>query len=445
MIFTFLKYIRPTWYFNLSRKNQTTVFPLYDSLPKEVKNSIDLDVDYFSEISRQRDASWQAFQRGYIGHGSILDINKEIPLVDEYRFVRKYHKSFWATYCLLMRLITFHNPFAEIKAWFQTKSVQHHNLFKEPITSDWEFFQSDLLQKKPKLSVIIPTLNRYTYLKEVLHDLEGQDYENFEVIVIDQSEPFAEVFYEQFELDIKVRYQEEKALWLARNTAIQLSEASYFLLFDDDSRVASDWISNHLKGLDLFNADISSGQSISKVGQELPPNYRYFRVSDLLDTGNVLIKRTVFETIGLFDQQFEKQRMGDGEFGLRAYLEGFLNISNPYATRLHLKVSIGGLRQMGSWDAFRSRRIFAPKPIPSVLYLYRKYFGLKLTVFELVKSLPPSVVPYQFKRNRQLLVLGVVVSILLIPLLFFQVLKSWFLASEKLKQGGLIKLLDKNS
>jgi GT2 family glycosyltransferase len=90
----------------------------------------------------------------------------------------------------------------------------------------------------------------------------------------------------------------------------------------------------------------------------VPQNYSFFRVSDQIDTGNVLIKRDVFQTIGLFDRQFEKQRMGDGEYGLRAYLEGFLNVSNPYAKRLHLKVGTGGLRQMGSWDGFRPKKFF---------------------------------------------------------------------------------------
>ena len=90
-------------------------------------------------------------------------------------------------------------------------------------------------------------------------------------------------------------------------------------------------------------------------------------MSDQLDTGNVLLKRGVFKKIGLFDRQYEKQRMGDGEYGLRAYLEGFLNISNPYAQRLHLKVGTGGLRQMGSWDGFRPKNWFGPRPVPSVL------------------------------------------------------------------------------
>ena len=151
-----------------------------------------------------------------------------------------------------------------------------------------------------------------------------------------------------------------------------------------------------------------------------------------------MIKREVFESVGLFDRQFEKQRMGDGEFGLRAYLYGFLYVSNPYATRLHLKVGTGGLRQMGTWDAFRSKKLFGPKPIPSVLYLFRNYFGSKLSVYALIKSLPPSMVHYKFKKNKAMLLIGGLLAILILPIIIYRVLKSWNLATIKLQQGTLI-------
>lgn len=101
---------------------------------------------------------------------------------------------------------------------------------------------------------------------------------------------------------------------------------------------------------------MSSGVSLSTVGAEIPENYSYFCWSSQLDTGNVLLKKDIFRKIGLFDRQFEKQRMGDGEYGLRAYLAGYKNISNPKAKRIHLKVSQGGLRvKGGSWDAWRPK------------------------------------------------------------------------------------------
>jgi GT2 family glycosyltransferase len=240
---------------------------------------------------------------------------------------------------------------------------------------------------------------------------------------------------------LKVIQQTEKALWLARNRAIQLAKGDYILLYDDDSRVDADWITQHIKTLDYFKADISSGVSISTEGGEVPAHYSFFHISSQLDTGNVLLKKEVFGKIGLFDRQFEKQRMGDGEYGLRSYLNGFLNVSNPYAKRLHLKVGSGGLREMGSWDGFRPKKWFSPRPIPSVLYLFRKYHGNKRAKLALLKTVPPSIIPYKFKRNKPMLLIGVFLSVFLLPVILIQVCKSWKLSSQKLKEGAKIEYL----
>jgi GT2 family glycosyltransferase len=177
------------------------------------------------------------------------------------------------------------------------------------------------------------------------------------------------------------------------------------------------------------------------VGDRVPENYNFFRRSDQLDTGNVMLKKSIFKAIGLFDRQFEKQRMGDGEFGLRAHVNGYLNISNPYAKRLHLKVGSGGLREMGSWDGFRPRKWLDPRPIPSVLYLYRLYFGDKKAKLELLKTVPKSIMPYRFKGNKLLMLLGAVITIFILPIIIFQVNKSWKLATDKIEEGPLIEAL----
>jgi len=179
--------------------------------------------------------------------------------------------------------------------------------------------------------------------------------------------------------------------------------------------------------------------SISVVGDKVPQNYSFFRRSDQLDTGNVLLKKSIFKNLGLFDRQFEKQRMGDGEFGLRAHINGFLNISNPYAKRLHLKVGSGGLREMGSWDGFRPKKWLDPRPIPSVLYFYRKYYGNYKSKLELLKTVPASLMPYRFKGNKLYMIIGAFLFIFIWPLIVFQVIKSWRLASRKLNEGSLIK------
>ena len=427
LLFSFQKYVQPIWYYHLNKSHWRY---------KDIGNATEAVIN---------SCIWENMQIG-------VDLSKKnmasktihtISGIEEnYCFLKRYFHPFWVWYVFFIRIVQFKNPIKEIRGIKKSASIQRKNIFRNNVNySDYSQYDSKLINSHVRISVIIPTLNRYSFLKDALIDLENQSYKNFDVIVVDQSEPFDPNFFKQFKLKIKVVHQEQRLLWLARNRAIKLSDSDYLLLFDDDSRVEADWIKNHLKCLDYFDADISSGFSISKIGAKVPSNYQYFRFADQLDTGNVMIRRSVFEKTGLFDEQFEKQRMGDGEFGLRSVLAGFNMISNPLAKRFHLKVESGGLREMGSWDAFRPKKWLAPRPIPSVLYLYRRYYGKELTFYALLKTIPLSIMPYRFKRNVILWPLFSLLGVLLLPLLLIQVVWSWKLASIKISEGPKIEYL----
>jgi glycosyltransferase involved in cell wall biosynthesis len=436
VLFHYLKYTSPVWYFNLKPTLDHAYFPTLAQLELDGV-ALEPDPAFTSEEARQRDLAYRAFQLGYINRSamgaqpSAVWQTPKLPTEDEYRFLWKNFSKVWVVYVLIIRLISLKNPVAEIAGFLKSKNatrkLYHRNPIKYP---DYPAFESKLVAAQPFVTVVIPTLNRYVYLKDVFRDLEKQTYKNFEVIVVDQTDPFDKSAYDGWQLDVKFWYQKDKALWRARNEAIQAAKGEYILLYDDDSLVEPDWIEQHLKTLDFFKADLSSGVSISTVGAKVPEHYSYFRWSDQLDTGNVLLKKEIFEKIGLFDTKFEKQRMGDGEYGLRAYLAGYRNISNPLAKRIHLKVGEGGLRQMGSWDGWRPKKFFGPRPVPSILYLFRKYHGNTAARWMLLKSLPPSIIPYQFKGNKILMVVGSFLSLLLAPVVLWQVWLSWKRSGE---------------
>ena len=438
-MFLFLKYLLPSDYFLLKRKTKGYIFPNLDSIPESVIQQLESETRYKTDIARDYDLSWQVIKKGFLDDVPTYTERKSIALHDEYVFVRRYFNKAWVLYTLLMRLITFNNPFKELTAFFRTASVKRSDTLDEPliVQPKNDKAENSFINNSPKISVIIPTLNRYSYLKDVLEGFEKQDYINFEVIVVDQSEPFQSNFYDTFNLDITVIYQKEKALWLARNTAIKQSKADIIALSEDDVRIQSNWLSAHLECLSKYNADISAGV-FYPLGKTIPKNRSYFTIASQFATGNAMLYKSVFKEVGLFDRQFEKQRMGDGEFGLRCFLKGFKNVSNPLASCVDVKASTGGLREMGSWDAFRTSSWFAPRPIPSVLYFFRSYFGNIAARYALLKYVPQSIMPYQFKQNKALTIVGVFVSLLLAPLIGYQVVKSWNLASKKLKEGPMI-------
>ncbi len=447
-LFSFIKYINPNWYYNLKSNSDMPYWIDYRMLNENEQQLIDFDNGYSSEYCSMLDAAYQAWNSGVVNFDKkrVLNIYTDnvagIKIKDQYRFVKKYYNPFWSFYIFIIRILSLKNPFCEIFGLLSNISTKRTDVYSRVNDKrDVKTFESKLITVNPTVSVIIPTLNRYKYLDDVLNDLEKQDYTNFEVIVCDQSEPVNESFYKNRKLDIKLIKQEEKALWLARNRSIRESKGEYILLFDDDSRVEQDWISNHLRCIDFFNVDISSGVSLSTVGANIPKNYSFYRWGDQIDTGNVLLHKDVFKKVGLFDRQFEKQRMGDGEFGLRCYLAGLKNISSPDAKRIHLKVSTGGLRQMGSWDAFRPKKIFSPRPIPSVLYLTRKYFGNSSALRLLLTSVPPSIIPYKFKSSRILTAGGYLITVFILPVVLIQVLVSWRASTKMLNEGDKIEEL----
>jgi len=441
MLFSFLKYLQPTHYFQLYSSTGKSIFPETGSIPKNIIDQLERDDRFDSAIALDYDLSWQAIQKGYIGDVTTYSKFNKISVRDNYHFIRKYFNKAWVFYVMIIRLLTFKNPIKEISGWYRTRHIkrtQIHNI--NLYDNQYDSYKSKLVENNHKVSVVIPTLNRYTYLKDVLRDLEQQDYSNFEVVIVDQSDPFDENFYKDFKLDIHLIRQQEKALWLARNNAIRHAKGTFIALSEDDVRIDSDWISSHLKCLDFFEAQVSAGVFYPK-GQHIPKERSFFAIASQFATGNAMLYKDVFKTVKLFDRQFEKQRMGDGEFGLRLFLADIKSISNPKASCIDVKAGEGGLREMGSWDAFRPSNFFAPRPIPSVLYFFRRYFGNTSSRLAMLRMVPLSIFPYQFKKNKPLLLIGVLVSVLILPLVVYQVFKSWNIASKKIKEGALIKPL----
>ncbi|OUS02017.1 glycosyl transferase family 2 [Flavobacteriales bacterium 33_180_T64] len=441
MLFSFLKYLQPTHYFQRYTKAGRSIFPKVNELPDYIIKQLEPDSQFKSQQAITYDLSWQAIQLGYIGDVATYEGFDSLPLRDNYHFIRKYFHSAWVLFVLILRVITFHNPFKEFDAWLNTRNIKQVRDSKQSIVyNDWKDFKSQLVSENPLISVVIPTLNRYDYLEAVLKDLEHQDYSNFEVIVVDQSDNFNREFYKAFNLNFQVINQKEKALWLARNTAIKTAKGAFIALSEDDVRIKPDWIRMHLKCLDFFKAKVSAGVFYPE-GKQIPKSRSFFAIGSQFATGNAMLYKDVFKDVGLFDRQFEKQRMGDGEFGMRLYLENIKSISNPLASCVDVKAGTGGLREMGSWDSFRPSTFFAPRPIPSVLYYFRTYYGNTSARLALLRIIPISIFPYQFKKNKPLLLLGLIVTILILPVVCYQVFKSWKLATKKIKEGALIQPL----
>jgi glycosyltransferase involved in cell wall biosynthesis len=429
-VFKFVKYIQPLWYYRLAARMPNAVLLDKEELNKLVEAGSIFRGNYIKGESVYLDLAYQALQKGYIPNqsekpnfqNSVID-----GVADNYRFIFRHFGRTKALYVLFWRIFSFRNPIREIYSFLKNRESKVLLAYTEPEQN--RFLHGTIAE--PSVSVIIPTLNRYEYLKDVLADLEKQTYKNFDVWICDQTDDYQSEFYKGWDLKLNVFQQEKKALWRARNECIRRSNGDYLLFFDDDSRVEPNWIEEHLKVVSPRR--ISAGVTDTVVGGGKGIKSDIYHLSDSLDTGNVMIDRSVFEIAGFFDEKFEKLRMGDGEYGLRCLLNGFEIISNPHAGRVHLKGESGGLRQMGAWDAIHSIGLFKPRPIPSSLYLARKHFDNETALIYGLSQLPKSLIPYRLKGSGAFkkvpYLLG---SILLSPILLLTFWMSWRKSTEML-------------
>ena len=211
------------------------------------------------------------------------------------------------------------------------------------------------MYSSPQIDVVIPAFNAEKYIEKTLASVALQDKLVRSVYVVndgstDQTAHIVESFAKSHpNIDIQLINQENAGLANARNAGIkaslQESKAPFIALLDADDV----WLSEKLeKQLSLFQASqdpklgliYSSYELIDENGNPIPgenlivkPSLRGKVYSSLL-TGNfisgsgsaVLVKSTVFEVVGLFDEDLKASE--DWDMWLRIAREFYFDYVN---------------------------------------------------------------------------------------------------------------------
>lgn len=187
--------------------------------------------------------------------------------------------------------------------------------------------------EKPIVSVIIPTFNRPQYLKDCIDSVLKQTYQNFEVLVVDNSsEDFVEKNKEvslEFN-DSRLKYfriGEENEAQEARLFGVKKSKGKFFGFLDDDDI----WVPGKLeKQLNVFdeNTGLVSCFALNKAveknfsGRESKESeVQTFIYTDLLKqyrlgtASTFLVLQDAFNEVNGFDVDFPAAI--DHDFGLR--------------------------------------------------------------------------------------------------------------------------------
>ncbi len=304
-----------------------------------------------------------------------------LPFEDELRFVWYRFGRKWTWWALLRAVMTgYVSPWT---AWHAWRKVSRGPQPVEPLPYRGKNrVPLDNGRERPKVnvSVLIPTVDRYPYLRTLLGQLRQQTVQPQEIIVVDQTSPERrEDLRTAFpDLPLRVFYLDEPGQCSSRNLGLKAAEGEYVLFLDDDVEVDAHLIEKHLGTLNRFGAEVSSGVADEVGAGPLPEAFRRIRASDVFPTNNTLIRKDVFLRSGLFDSAYERGQRADGDLGMRVYLSGALMVLNPAISVFHHHAPRGGLRthKARAITYASSRKYITHRHLPSVteIYLAKRYF-----------------------------------------------------------------------
>jgi glycosyltransferase involved in cell wall biosynthesis len=311
--------------------------------------------------------------------GEIKAEAVEIPLEDQLRFIKLGFDRRWLLWACFRNLLQgYSHPGSLWRAW-QTVEKETQPQKYQPYPHVIETNQHSI--QSAKVSVLIPTLRRYPYLRVLLSHLRVQTHPPYEVLVIDQTPP------DQQEPNLSAEFPDLPLHWFtldqpgqctSRNFGLQKAGGNFILFIDDDDEVPPDLIEKHLATLYALQINVSSGVANEVGAGPLPENFRWMRVSSVFPTNNTMIRKGVLHTSGLFDLAYDHGQRADHDLGMRIYLSGELMVLNPDINVLHHHAPQGGLREhkarVDTYAASRKRLFKFILPTVSDIYLAKRYF-----------------------------------------------------------------------
>lgn len=197
------------------------------------------------------------------------------------------------------------------------------------------------------ISVIVPLYNKGEKVRKTIDSVLNQDYEDYEIVVIDDGSKDDSANYVKSYTDprIKYYYKDNGGVSSARNFGIQKAKGNWLLFLDADDEILPDalgellslnkkypncklltgqikWVSN---GKDLHagvNCEVSSSFCTSYPFLTIWQNKCY------PGTRNLLIHRSLVEKFGGYDERMSF--FEDWEFALRMARCGSLACINKY-------------------------------------------------------------------------------------------------------------------
>ena len=224
-------------------------------------------------------------------------------------------------------------------------------------------------------SVIIPTFNRANFVLRAIRSVLNQSYQNFEIIVVDNSSNDRTVELIREFQDPRIRImtiQNQGIIAKSRNLGISNSRGAYIAFLDSDdfwdrrklemierSRVEHhdsidvfihDYkVTNHLYNLKLLLAPLSSKYS----GRVIPMEDYFYRYKAMIATSCSVVKKTVLDRVNGYNSSEKLIGIEDLDLWLRLAKDGY---SLYHSTLSLATLTVGHESVSSSTNTFRGIR-----------------------------------------------------------------------------------------
>ena len=168
----------------------------------------------------------------------------------------------------------------------------------------------------PKVSVIIPTYNRLPMLKEAVESVLSQDFEDFELIVVDDgsTDGTADEITRYGGRVKLLQHKENRGVSAARNSGILHAKGKYIGFLDSDDL----WVKGKLKIQVAFLDEnpqyplCYTDEIWIRRGKRVNPMLKHAKFSGwilekclplcIISPSSALMRKTLFSKVGLFDE-----------------------------------------------------------------------------------------------------------------------------------------------
>ena len=243
----------------------------------------------------------------------------------------------------------------------------------------------------PKISVIIVSYNGKTLLEKCLESLFKVNYDNFEVILVDNNSTDETVDFikKNYPSIILIKLDSNKGFAEPNNIGSKIAKGEHLLFLNNDTIVTPNFISELVKVMEndrkiaicqslllkLDGSIDSSGDFIDKLGVVYNSKTKIDEIREISSArgASMIIRKKIFKELNGFDEKFFVS-FEDVDLGWRTWISGYKVVINPKSIVYHL----GGqtTNKMKSDIAFHG---------------FKNQLSMKITNFESILSIQKMI------------------------------------------------------